>query len=327
MGLRTMHEANRQQNEQENSSTLELLDQQSHKISELQEQISELSLQNSTLMSELQQKSETIVELNEQIEKLNGSDLVLKENVRLKQENQHIIREAETTVLSVKEEYAQKARKLENQQNRAEQRENEANSLKSKLQETIKTEADRLSKDRRKSLESEYKAMTAGHEGLMLGSLLYGVLCTIFTAWQSKAFMSDFKAFFMSVWSFLRLSLEKLWKLAIWASQIGEKIPQPTVSIIVHWLIVIAVALVAGGGVVVLLFIGVSKAYEFYKEDYADTLSLAVALISLAVVVFFAEPIREAVPVNLLLLLILTHVLYMGVRWYIKGWRRSRGYY
>lgn len=142
MGLRSMHEAGRQQNEQENSSMLELIDQQSREISELQAQVLELSSKCSTLMSELQQKSETIVELNGRIEKLNGSDLVLEENVRLKQENQHIMRETETTVLNIKREYQQKVRELASEQSRVEQREREANSLKNSLQAKIKAEAE-----------------------------------------------------------------------------------------------------------------------------------------------------------------------------------------
>ena len=60
---------------------------------------------------------------------------------------------------------------------------------------------------------------------------------------------------------------------------------------------------------------------------FADQISLAELLISFAVVVFFAEPIREALPVNLLLLLLICHGACMGIRQYIKGWRRARGYY
>ena len=37
--------------------------------------------------------------------------------------------------------------------------------------------------------------------------------------------------------------------------------------------------------------------FEFYTEDYADTMSLAVFLISLAVSVYFAEPIRAVIPI------------------------------
>lgn len=327
MGLRSMHEAGRQQNEQENSSMLELIDQQSREISELQAQVLDLSSKCSTLMSELQQKSETIVELNGRIEKLNGSDLVLEENVRLKQENQHIMRETETTVLNIKREYQQKVRELASEQSRVEQREREANSLKNSLQAKIKAEAELITQNKRKRLENEYKAITVGHEGIMMGSLLYGVLCTIFTAWNSETFVSDFKTFFISIWGFLCLCVEKLLEMAKWASQLGDMIPQPTVAVIAHWLILIAVILLAGGGVIFLLFLAGNYAYIHYRDNYADTTSLTVVLISLAVTVFFAEPIRAVVPINLLLLLIIAHVLYIGVRYCIKDYRKSMGYY
>lgn len=55
--------------------------------------------------------------------------------------------------------------------------------------------------------------------------------------------------------------------------------------------------------------------------------NIAVFLISLAVSVYFAEPIRAAIPINLLLLLILVHIVYVLIRWYVKGCKRSRGYY
>ena len=55
--------------------------------------------------------------------------------------------------------------------------------------------------------------------------------------------------------------------------------------------------------------------------------TFAVFLISLAVSVYFAEPIRAAIPINLLLLLILVHIVYVLIRWYVKGCKRSRGYY
>jgi hypothetical protein len=92
----------------------------------------------------------------------------------------------------------------------------------------------------------------------------------------------------------------------------------------------VAVIVFVGGiaiGVGFLIFLGASKVFEFYTEDYADTMSLAVFLISLAVSVYFAEPIRAVIPINLLLLLILVHIVYVLIRWYVKGCMRSRGYY
>ena len=147
------------------------------------------------------------------------------------------------------------------------------------------------------------------------------------TAVRSEAFVSDFKTFFMVIWQFIVNAFQLLLKGGQWASQLGDKIPQPVVATIVHYLLLIVFVGGIAIGVGFLIFLGASKVFEFYTEDYADTMSLAVFLISLAVSVYFAEPIRAVIPINLLLLLILVHIVYVLIRWYVKGCMRSRGYY
>lgn len=230
-------------------------------------------------------------------------------------------------VQNCKAEYEQKVRELDRQKNRAERMEQDAKVAMARQQALIRANAEAMSKAERSRLESQYKAKTAGYEGVMLGSLLYGTLCTLFAAARSETFISDFKAFFGVIWSFIRLCADKVFQVAKWAAQVGDMIPQPTVSAIVHWLIQIILVVGVAVGVGFLLFIGGEKLYSGYKEHFADQISLAELLISFAVVVFFAEPIREALPVNLLLLLLICHGACMGIRKYIKGWRRARGYY
>ena len=41
----------------------------------------------------------------------------------------------------------------------------------------------------------------------------------------------------------------------------------------------------------------------------------------------FTNNIRTILPVNLLFLLLLVQVIYVVIRWYVKGWRETRGYY
>jgi hypothetical protein len=147
------------------------------------------------------------------------------------------------------------------------------------------------------------------------------------TTEPQKDLVSDFKTFFMVIWQFIVNAFQLLLKGGQWASQLGDKIPQPVVATIVHYLLLIVFVGGIAIGVGFLIFLGASKVFEFYTEDYADTMSLAVFLISLAVSVYFAEPIRAVIPINLLLLLILVHIVYVLIRWYVKGCMRSRGYY
>lgn len=235
--------------------------------------------------------------------------------------------EAEATVSSVKREYEAKGRELDRRIGEAA---NQSASLKSERQsisEDIEQRATAKYLDQKKELDRKFKAQTASYDSFLLGLLLYGVLTTVFTAVRSEAFVSDFKTFFMVIWQFIVNAFQLLLKGGQWASQLGDKIPQPVVATIVHYLLLIVFVGGIAIGVGFLIFLGASKVFEFYTDDYADTLSLAVFLISLAVSVYFAEPIRAVIPINLLLLLILVHIVYVLIRWYVKGCKRSRGYY
>lgn len=201
----------------------------------------------------------------------------------------------------------------------AQRRTTEAENLKQSIKADTQKQAKEMVKAKVKSLEAAYQAKTSNHYAYVTGVSLYAVLVTVLTAMRSEVFVSDFKTFFAVIWGFILLCVEKLKIGADFVAQLGDKILQEIVATIVHWLLWLVVVGGVGIGATVLLFIGLAKVVGFYAEDYADNLSLGVALVSLAASIFFAEEIRAIVPINLLLLLIITHVLYVGVRWYIKG--------
>ena len=232
-----------------------------------------------------------------------------------------------TTVSSVKREYEAKGRELDRRIGEAAKQSASLKSERQSISEDIEQRATAKYLDQKKELDRKFKAQTASYDSFLLGLLLYGVLTTVFTAVRSEAFVSDFKTFFMVIWQFIVNAFQLLLKGGQWASQLGDKIPQPVVATIVHYLLLIVFVGGIAIGVGFLIFLGASKVFEFYTEDYADTMSLAVFLISLAVSVYFAELIRAVIPINLLLLLILVHIVYVLIRWYVKGCKRSRGYY
>lgn len=250
-----------------------------------------------------------------------------KQNEKLKQDKLNAEQEAEATVSSVKREYEAKGRELDRRIGEAAKQSASLKSERQSISEDIEQRATAKYLDQKKELDRKFKAQTASYDSFLLGLLLYGVLTTVFTAVRSEAFVSDFKTFFMVIWQFIVNAFQLLLKGGQWASQLGDKIPQPVVATIVHYLLLIVFVGGIAIGVGFLIFLGASKVFEFYTEDYADTMSLAVFLISLAVSVYFAEPIRAVIPINLLLLLILVHIVYVLIRWYVKGCMRSRGYY
>lgn len=235
----------------------------------------------------------------------------------MKQSEQNARKEAEIKVSEIKREYQNKTRKLIEIQQKTEQLKKQVEATRSRQKALVVEKADNLYNRHKKSLENEYKARRASLEGFTLGLLLYGVLVTLFTAIRSEIVISDFKTFFLTIWSFIRDGVETLWKMANWASQLGDKIPQEIIALIVHWFIILLVCFVIGGGVIFLLFTFGTKLINFYEENMADNTSIAVALITLAVEVFFGEWMRTWLPVNLLLLFFLVHGVYMGVRAYL----------
>lgn len=327
----------------ENSSLNSQLEQarqsaNSSEVYQLREAISELRKDN-------RQKSETIKSLNERIGTLSESDNVLKQNAELKQKNSELQRseqnarqEAKATVSAVKEQYASKQAELERKIASAEYRERQASTLEANLSHQADTRAQKLAENKlkalqgeyeakKRSLDSEYKTLTVGYEGFLLGCLLYGVLVTLFTAVRSEAFISDFKTFFITIWHFIVWLVESLVSLGEWASQLGDMIPQPIIAFIVHWLLWILACIGLGIGIVILLLTGFFKWLEWFKENQADLVALSVFLVSLALIIFFAEVFKAFLPVNLLLLLLLVQIVTMGIRAYIQACKRNRGYY
>ena len=297
-------------------------------------QIQKLLSEKQELVSTVAEQGKRIAEQTEQIEKLNEADNVLKLNAELKKQNEKLKQdklnaeqEAEATVSSVKREYEAKGRELDRRIGEAAKQSASLKSERQSIGQDVEKRATAKYLDQKKELDRKFKAQTASYDSFLLGLLLYGVLTTVFTAVRSEAFVSDFKAFFVAIWKFIVNAFQLLLKGGQWASQLGDKIPQPVVATIVHYLLLIVFVGGIAIGVGFLIFLGASKVFEFYTEDYADTMSLAVFLISLAVSVYFAEPIRAVIPINLLLLLILVHIVYVLIRWYVKGCKRSRGYY
>lgn len=63
-------------------------------------------------------------------------------------------------------------------------------------------------------------------------------------------------------------------------------------------------------------------------EKYCwDIISIMVAIMSTAIVIYFGEWIKSVIPINLIVLLLLVYVVYIGIRCYVKDWREERGYY
>ena len=99
----------------------------------------------------------------------------------------------------------------------------------------------------------------------------------------------------------------------------------PVVAGIIYWLIRI---LVCGGYLVgagtLLAFIGI-KIAELYKRYCWDMITILVTLISMEITIYFGYWIKTVLPINMLFFLLFVQPVYVGIRWYVKGWRETRG--
>ena len=247
----------------------------------------------------------------------------------MQRSEQNARQEAEDTVSSVKREYAKKEQELAQTQAEANRARTDAEATRKHQNELVRDKAMEMYQSKEKSLISAYKGKEMALDGVFHGSLLYGVLCTVFTAIRSEAFVSDFKTFFTKIVDFLTWLWNIVSVVAEWASQLGDMIPQETVAFLVHWLLVILVFVLCFGVLGILFLAGIVQFVGWYVDTmkFADNITLIELLVSLAISIFFADELRAVLPVNLLLLNILVHIVYVLVRWYVKGCMRSRGYY
>ena len=178
----------------------------------------------------------------------------------------------------------------------------------------------------REKLAGRYKTKTAMYEALMFLLIWYSVSTTLFQMIRSKIFISDCVVFFDTIATFTQTIAGWVVLAGKNVAQISDGISNPVVAGIINWLIRI---LISGGclvGVGILLAFIEIKIAGLYKKYCWDMITIMVILVSMAIAIYFAGWIRTILPVNLLFLLLLVQVIYVVIRWYVKGWRETRGY-
>ena len=179
----------------------------------------------------------------------------------------------------------------------------------------------------REKLAGRYKAKTAIYEALMFLLIWYSVSTTLFQMIRSKIFISDCVVFFDTIATFTQTIAGWVVLTGKTVAQISNGISNPVVAGIIYWLIKILVysgCLVGAGILVVFIWM---KIAGLYKKCCWDMITIMVILISMATAIYFGKWIKTTLPINLLFLLLFVQLVYVGIRWYVKGWRETRGYH
>ena len=179
----------------------------------------------------------------------------------------------------------------------------------------------------REKLVGRYKAKTAIYEALMFLLIWYSVSTTLFQMIRSKIFISDCVVFFDTIETFTQTIAGWIALIGKNVAQISNGISNPVIDRIIYWLIRILICggCLVGAGILV-AFIGI-KIAGLYKKYCWDMITILVTLISLEIAIYFGDWIKTVLPINMLFLLLLVQLVYVGIRWYVKGWQEARGYY
>lgn len=179
----------------------------------------------------------------------------------------------------------------------------------------------------RNGLEKKYKAKTVRFDAMIVALWWYAIVTTVFVAMRSEAAKGDFIVFSSTIWETACRFGQSILFIGQYVAQISGRMSNEMAAVIVYWLLlVIVVAGLAGGAGVFLVIIG-KKGIKMYQENCRDVVSIAVAVTSMAIVVYFGDWIKSVIKCNLVGTLLLVQAVYVGIRVYVRGCKRARGYY
>ena len=310
-------------------------------------QVEELLLMTEQMQDELDQKDQTILELNRQLsrsltlnEKLNSENRA--ENIealqtRLRQTEEQLTSEtdsrkradAEVVAWKFKYEKAEQAKRYAQTHQKTVEVAVEKKVPYEKCENCDRTayqKAKEKCDNRKIQLEKKYKNMTTGYESIMFLLAWYSIATTLFTAILSPVFLNDCITFFGTIGKGIVSLIQEFVTGADSFGQLSNRIPNSIVSGIVYWLIAAIVMgilfLITG-----LLIVGIGyQVGKIYRKYCWDIISIMVTIMSTAIGVYFGEWIKSVIPINLIVLLMLIQVVYIGIRCYVKDWREERGY-
>ena len=257
----------------------------------------------SSIVSELKNKIEqqaeeidglnrTVTEQKEQIETKDGTILMTeKENDKLKEYS----RELKSEVELAKRNAINNERSQRNQYNR----------IKNELDENVRAY---------KEIKSSFAA-----------TFFYGIIMTVFSVLMSDVFMVDIIGFGKSVWDYAKVSYYKIVEVSEWSGSFSNGITQPVLHTVIYVLLFIIpiVALIA-----ILLFpvrhFIIVRFIKWYRKEVSDHISLWVVLTTLAISITLGRYIKAVIPINLILLNLAVHLLYCGIRAYMRARKRNR---
>lgn len=283
--------------------------------------VEELLAMTEQMQDELDQKDQTILELNRQLnrsltlnEKLNSENRA--ENIealrtKLKQTEEQLTREtdsrkradAEVVAWKFKYEKAEQAKRYAQTHQKTVEVAVEKKVPYEKCENCDRTayqKAKEKCDNRKIQLEKKYKNMTTGYESILFLLAWYSTAITLFAAILSPAFLNDSIIFFGTLGKGMLSLFQEFVTGADSFGQLSNGISNSIISGIVYWLIaaiVMGILFIITG----LLIIGIGyQIGKIYRKYCWDIISIMVAIMSTAIVIYFGEWIKSVIPINLI---------------------------
>lgn len=179
----------------------------------------------------------------------------------------------------------------------------------------------------RKGLEKEYKAKAVRLDAMIVVLWWYAIVTTVFAAIRSETAQKDFILFIRAIWKSVCQLSKSLLFAGQYVAQVSERMSNEMAVAVVYWLLLITVVAGLAGGVGMFLIIIAKKAIRIYQENCRDVVSAIVSVTCVAIAVYFGDGIKPVIKCNLAVILLLVQVVYVGIRVYVRGCKRVRGYY
>lgn len=221
-------------------------------------------------------------------------------------------------ISTFKHEYETKEQELDSQIRQVSQREQIVRDMEASYKEKVAEEAYRISEKARAAAEEEYKVKRNAVYGVTMGSLLYGFFATILTACNSPRFIKDFMAFL----DVLHQLISRLFMLAVEACtavwKVKDMIPYQILNVIAAVTLVAVVFALIIGPITCLIGFLIYRTAKFYYQKFWDLISAVVALVSMGILVWFADEMTW-ITWNLIVVWMVIYGGYVLVRMMVWG--------
>lgn len=245
----------------------------------------------------------TIDEKNEEL---------FKEGIRLKVEGEQLYEQGKAQ----EKKNLLASKMLDMKEDALKQREAELEEKEKQLEERVAKETEKLSEDKVKKIKEKYAVKTMAFYSLCFCALAYGIWVTFLSSSQNREFFTDMLSVFKKIASALSLFGAKWVETSIDAGKyVGNFFAGNDVLVffcgnISGFIVFLIIFLILASFSYRMLL----KLFTWYQKHLGDAISLAAFLIPFALIAMFAEKIKSLVEVNVFLLLLFTHIVYIIVR-------------